>query len=397
MTCFTSLDQQRRQLPHSLPLLRCRTVSAWVHNRGPVGPGLTRLCVYSSRCLILLLSCLGMSPAAGTSSPEWAASAWSLVCYYKLQKFFLRWTTLWISPESCHLKCFFFLTSVVIASTHCGWVRGRQPAGHCILSFFKSIAAAVECIAAWTRCAFNLGQDLARLAGRSLVCYRSPQASCLVRSVLLLFFSASFFNIKILYYKNMANLWRLRLEACGLEPVPCSLRLGALNLLAVDHDPWTMLLPAVGHDLQLQGYGLQLLGRSAWLTSIVNCFIVRSSHIFLSIYILKEVFIFFWVHVHKNHLVLFKTFRFCIFKCFVTISLIYIYKDIFLSYFLSYFFNCVCFKALEAWSFYYYIYVFLSIQDYFWSWHSSYSVRLEAWSLEPDFWRPGGGFQLQVV
>jgi len=33
------------------------------------------------------------------------------------------------------------------------------------------------------------------------------------------------------------------------------------QLGAIDQDPWTVLGPAVTHDLELQGYGLQLLGR----------------------------------------------------------------------------------------------------------------------------------------
>ena len=35
----------------------------------------------------------------------------------------------------------------------------------------------------------------------------------------------------------------------------------SLKLLAIDPDPWTKLLPTIAHDLELQGYGLQLLGR----------------------------------------------------------------------------------------------------------------------------------------
>ena len=34
-----------------------------------------------------------------------------------------------------------------------------------------------------------------------------------------------------------------------------------MQLLAVDQDPGTMLNPSIAHDLELQGYGLQLLGR----------------------------------------------------------------------------------------------------------------------------------------
>jgi len=42
----------------------------------------------------------------------------------------------------------------------------------------------------------------------------------------------------------------LRLGACALQPEAWS-----LQLLAVDRDPRTMLLPTIGHDLQLQRNG----------------------------------------------------------------------------------------------------------------------------------------------
>jgi hypothetical protein len=35
----------------------------------------------------------------------------------------------------------------------------------------------------------------------------------------------------------------------------------SLQLGAIDQDPWTVLSPSIAHDLELQGYGLQLLGR----------------------------------------------------------------------------------------------------------------------------------------
>jgi len=35
----------------------------------------------------------------------------------------------------------------------------------------------------------------------------------------------------------------------------------SLQLGAIDQDPRAMLSPSVAHDLELQGYGLQLLGR----------------------------------------------------------------------------------------------------------------------------------------
>ena len=50
---------------------------------------------------------------------------------------------------------------------------------------------------------------------------------------------------------NMANLWRLRLVACGLLLAACALdpEAWSLDLLAVDRDPWAMLLPTIAHDL----------------------------------------------------------------------------------------------------------------------------------------------------
>ena len=48
----------------------------------------------------------------------------------------------------------------------------------------------------------------------------------------------------------------LRLGARALQPEAWSLK-----LLAIDPDPWTELLPSIAHNLELQGYGLQLLGR----------------------------------------------------------------------------------------------------------------------------------------
>ena len=43
----------------------------------------------------------------------------------------------------------------------------------------------------------------------------------------------------------------MALAACSLELGACALQPQAwsLDLLAVDHDPWTKLLPGVTHDL----------------------------------------------------------------------------------------------------------------------------------------------------
>ena len=42
----------------------------------------------------------------------------------------------------------------------------------------------------------------------------------------------------------------LRLGACAFKP-----EAWRFNPLAVDHDPWAMLLPTIGHDLELQRNG----------------------------------------------------------------------------------------------------------------------------------------------
>jgi hypothetical protein len=48
----------------------------------------------------------------------------------------------------------------------------------------------------------------------------------------------------------------LKLGACALDPEAWS-----LELLAIDPDPRAMLSPSIAHDLELQGYGRQLLRR----------------------------------------------------------------------------------------------------------------------------------------
>jgi len=49
----------------------------------------------------------------------------------------------------------------------------------------------------------------------------------------------------------------MALAACCLELGACALQPEAwrFNLLAVDHDPRSMLLPTIGHDLELQRNG----------------------------------------------------------------------------------------------------------------------------------------------
>ena len=74
----------------------------------------------------------------------------------------------------------------------------------------------------------------------------------------------------------MANLWRLRLEACGLEPVPCSLRLGALT-----RSPLIMIRgPCFSQPLAMifsSSAMVESCAGDAWLTSIVNFFIALLS------------------------------------------------------------------------------------------------------------------------
>ena len=78
--------------------------------------------------------------------------------------------------------------------------------------------------------------------------------------------------------------------ACRLALGPWFVELGRLQLLAIDLNPGTVSGPAVAHDLELQGYGRQLLRRR------VTYFYCEFFHIFILP------------------------------------------------------FNCVCFRALEAWS-----------------------------------------------
>ena len=44
--------------------------------------------------------------------------------------------------------------------------------------------------------------------------------------------------------------WSLELGACALQP-----EAGSFYLFAVDRDPGTEALPAVGHDLEIKRYG----------------------------------------------------------------------------------------------------------------------------------------------
>ena len=49
--------------------------------------------------------------------------------------------------------------------------------------------------------------------------------------------------------------------AWSLGLVPGFVEVWSLQLVAIDQDPWTMSGPSVAHDLELQGYGAQLLWR----------------------------------------------------------------------------------------------------------------------------------------
>ena len=53
----------------------------------------------------------------------------------------------------------------------------------------------------------------------------------------------------------------MTLAAWSLGPVPGFVEAWGFQLGAIDPDPWAMSGPSIAHDLELQGYGLQLLGR----------------------------------------------------------------------------------------------------------------------------------------
>ena len=121
--------------------------------------------------------------------------------------------------------------------------------------------------------------------------YMSPQASCPVRSVLLLFFlllSLTFILHNLVLpairqpvdvvddavvhmygYYFFHNSSISNECGCNVALAACCLWLAtsgdreawSLQLFSVDHDPGAMLLPAVAHDLQLQRNGCQLRWR----------------------------------------------------------------------------------------------------------------------------------------
>ena len=53
----------------------------------------------------------------------------------------------------------------------------------------------------------------------------------------------------------------MTLAAWSLGLVPWFVEAGSLKLVAVDQDPRAMSGPSIAHDLELQGYGAQLLWR----------------------------------------------------------------------------------------------------------------------------------------
>jgi len=50
----------------------------------------------------------------------------------------------------------------------------------------------------------------------------------------------------------------MALAACSLALDPWFVEAWRLQLLAIDHDPGTKLLPSIAHDLELRCDGLQL-------------------------------------------------------------------------------------------------------------------------------------------
>ena len=53
----------------------------------------------------------------------------------------------------------------------------------------------------------------------------------------------------------------MALAAWSLGLVTRLVEAWSLELLAIDPDPWTKLLPSIAHDLELQANGLKLRGR----------------------------------------------------------------------------------------------------------------------------------------
>ena len=89
--------------------------------------------------LNLIIIFLGiLDPGSGKNWRSWVGSQCCVVGV-KLQtsNIFLRWSTLWISPESCHLKNFLPLIKTAIASTHCGCVIDSSRLVKASLTFGK--------------------------------------------------------------------------------------------------------------------------------------------------------------------------------------------------------------------------------------------------------------------
>ena len=61
-----------------------------------------------------------------------------------------------------------------------------------------------------------------------------------------------FLSIFIILYESG------HIVACRLALGPWFVKAWRLQLVAVDHDPWTMLSPTIAHDLELSCDGLQL-------------------------------------------------------------------------------------------------------------------------------------------
>ena len=67
--------------------------------------------------------------------------------------------------------------------------------------------------------------------------------------------ASNFHNI--LYHLNVASLW-LAASRSTLATCPGYPEAWSLKLVAIDHDPGTVLGPSIGHDLELSRDGCQL-------------------------------------------------------------------------------------------------------------------------------------------
>ena len=106
VTCLTFGFQQRLQLPHSLPCFDAgqspsssMTVDQWVQ----ADPG----DVLFFALLNLITKFLGYEPSGRYLRSCVGSQCMVPGVLLQTSNIFLRWSTPWISPESCQRKCFF--------------------------------------------------------------------------------------------------------------------------------------------------------------------------------------------------------------------------------------------------------------------------------------------------